>query len=87
MMDRLRRWWRMDGIPHLCQNCGRPMSESQNDAGLWVVCCPEMWVSFDDESIEHNYPRHTVRRISGRPDWGGCGHEHQRLSPLHGYPV
>jgi len=83
--DRLRRWLRMGGIPHGCQNCGRPMSSRQNDAGLWVVCCPQMWVSFSDDFLEHNYPGHTVKRLPGPPLWGDCGHEHEDTYPLRGY--
>ena len=87
LLDRLRRWWRMDGVKHVCQNCGKPMTSRQNDAGLWVVACPSMWVSFSDTYLEHNYSGHSVTRISGEPIWGDCGHEHEVTYPLRGYPV
>lgn len=86
LADRLRRWMRMSGIPHVCQNCGDPMSARQNGAGLWVACCPRMWVSFSDTEIEHNYIDHTCVRMSGPPLWGDCGHEHEETYPLRGYP-
>lgn len=87
LIDRVRRWWSMSGIPHVCQNCGRSLSQRQNGAGLWVVCCPDMWVSFSDTNLEHNYVGHTALRVSARPDWGDCGHNHEETCPLRGYPV
>ena len=82
-----RRWWRMEGVPHRCLACGDPMSAGENDAGRWVACCPRMWVSLGDGSIEHNYPGHSVRVLSGPPLWGDCGHEHEVRHLLRGYPV
>jgi hypothetical protein len=63
------------------------MSAAENDAGLWIACCPRMWVSFSDTFIDHNYVGHTIGRISGPPLWGDCGHEHEVRFPLRGYPV
>jgi hypothetical protein len=45
-----------------------------------------MWVSFSDTYLEHNYVGHTAGRVSGRPDWGDCGHEHEETYPVRGYP-
>ena len=83
----LRRWGRMSGVPHLCQACGKPMSAGQNGAGRWAVCCPDMWVSLGDGYLEHNYPGHSVRELSGPPLWGNCGHDHEVRFLLRGYPV
>jgi hypothetical protein len=63
------------------------MSTRQNGAGLWIACCPRMWVSFSDTSIEHNYVGHSVARLDGPALWGDCGHDHEITYPLRGYPV
>ncbi len=83
-LDKLRRWWRMSGTPHICQDCGDPMSARQNGAGLWIACCPRMWITFSDTTYEHNYSGHSVARLSGPPLWGNCGHEHETTDPLMG---
>ena len=87
ILNRLRAWWRMDGVPHICQDCGEPMSGRENKAGLWVACCPKMWISFSDTYMEHNYSGHSAVRLSGPPLWGDCDHEHETTYPLRGYPV
>jgi hypothetical protein len=87
LLSRARRAWRMFGVPHLCLSCGEPMSTGTNTVGRWVACCPKMWVSLGDGTLEHNYPGHSVRLLSGPPMWGDCGHDHEVRHLLRGYPV